>query len=156
VAPDAAVAAYGNPAFYEGRPPRDDISLIGVVGHEESASQVLIEIRYQFIGSVSSAVRAIIDPAKLSWLTRTEIQKEERRARFTIIPDHYPDRLECSGTFRFLADAAGTDATSISIEGDLTVHVFLVGPTVEQLVVSGLRSYLAAEIAGLPDFMRTA
>ena len=31
------------------------------------------------------------------------------------------------------------------------MHVFLVGRTVEQLIVYGLRSYLAAEMSTLPD-----
>jgi len=40
----------------------------------------------------------------------------------------------------------------VTIAGDLKVHVFLVGRTVEQLIVSGLRSYLAAEVSTLPGF----
>jgi hypothetical protein len=44
----------------------------------------------------------------------------------------------------------------ITIAGDLTVHVFLVGRTVEQLIVTGLRKYLEAEVLTLPDFTRRA
>jgi hypothetical protein len=36
------------------------------------------------------------------------------------------------------------------------VHVFLVGRTVEQLIVNGLRTYLEAEISTLPAFIASA
>ncbi|MGA2307038.1 MAG: hypothetical protein ABSH29_23030, partial [Acidimicrobiales bacterium] len=62
VASDAAVAAYGNPAFYEDRAPSGDISLVEVVSHEDTGTQARIEVRYQFTGSLSSAARAVIDP----------------------------------------------------------------------------------------------
>lgn len=157
VAPDAAVAAYGNPAFYQDRPlPRGDITLVGVVDHEDTGTRARIDIRYQFTGSVSSAVRAIIDPAKLSWVTRTDIDKAQRRATFVVLPDHYADRLECRGTFVFTEGATGPDSTVVTIGGDLKVRVFLVGRTVEPLIVSGLRAYLADEVATLPDFTASA
>jgi Protein of unknown function (DUF2505) len=164
VAPDAAVAAYANPAFYENRAPSGDISLVEVVSHEDKGTQARLEVRYQFTGSVSSAVRAVIDPAKMSWVTRTDIDKAQRRTSFTVLPDYYPDRLDCHGTFTFgaapspaaAAGAGAADATVITIAGDLSVHVFLVGRTVEQLIVTGLRKYLEAEVAMLPDFIASA
>jgi hypothetical protein len=153
VAPDDAVAAYGNHAFYEGRAQRDDISIVEVVGHQESGSHVHIEVRYRFTGNLSSAVRAVVDPAKLTWVTRTDIDKEQRAASFTVQPDHYPDRLACSGIFRFTDADTGPAATVITIEGDLKVRAFLVGRAAEQAIVSGLRSYLQAEASTLPDFI---
>jgi hypothetical protein len=152
VAPDVAVAAYANPAFYENRAPSGDISLVEVVSHEDKGTQARLEVRYQFTGSVSSAVRAVIDPAKMSWVTRTEIDKAQRRTTFTVLPDYYPDRLDCRGTFTFAEPASGPHATMITIAGDLSVHVFLVGRTVEQIIVTGLRNYLEAEISTLPTF----
>ena len=156
VAPDTAVAAYANPAFYENRAPSGDISLVEVVRHEDTGTQARIEVRSQFTGSVSSAVRAVIDPAKMSWVTRTDIDKAQRRTTFTVLPDYYPDRLDCSGGFTFAQGSAGPDSTVITIEGDLLVHVFLVGRTVEQIIVTGLRNYLEAEISTLPGFTAPA
>ena len=144
VAPDAALAAYGDPSFYERRAPSGDISLVEVVSHEHDGPDVRIDVRYAFTGSVSSAVRAIVDPAKMSWVTRTEIHKDERQSSFTFLPDHYPDRFD--------EGSNGPDSAVITIEGDLKVHVFLVSRTVEQMIVNGLRSYLSAEVSTLPDF----
>ena len=156
VSPDAAVAAYGNPAFYENRAPSGDISLVEVVSHEDTGAQARLEVRYRFTGSVSSAVRAVIDPAKISWVTRTDIDKEHHRSSFVVLPDYYPDRLDCRGTFTFAEAGSSTGATVITIAGDLKVHVFLVGRTVEQLIVNGLRAYLEAEISTLPAFIASA
>jgi hypothetical protein len=152
VSPDVAVAAYGSPSFYEGRAPQDNISVIEVVRHQDTGAQVLIEVRFKFSGGVSSAVRAVIDPNKMSWVTKTTIHVAERRTKFEVLPDHYPGRLQCSGTFRFHEGHVGPDSAIIKIEGDLKVKVPFVGGTVEKVIVNGLRTYIAHEAAGLTDF----
>ena len=63
--------------------------------------RVLLEVRFAFTGSVSPAVRAVVDPGKMSWITRTELLLAEGRSSWTVLPDHYPDRLSASGTYRF-------------------------------------------------------
>src|SRR6202044_2663966 len=80
VPPARAMAAYGAPAFYEGRPARDDIEVREVVRHEDAGDRVLLEVRFAFTGSVSPAVRAVIDPAKMSWITRTEFLPAQGRS----------------------------------------------------------------------------
>jgi hypothetical protein len=151
VAPAAALRAYGTPSFYEGRPAVDNISVIEVVSHRDDGARVLIEVRLKFTGSISPAVRAVIDPQKMSWITRTEVRMEEGRASFEVLPDHYPDRLTSSGAYHFAAGHA-PDTTTITVEGELKVHVPLVGRTVERVIVSGLSSYIEKEVASLPDF----
>ena len=157
------VAAYGSPAFYEGRPSRDDISVLGVVNHEDSGHQILIEVHFAFAGSVSSAVRRVIDPTKMSWVTRTVIYPDENRSSWTVLPDHSPDRLTSSGSPHFApAPAPAPDdggdggvgaATVVRVEGELKVHVPIVGRSVERVIVAGLRDYVADEVAGIPDLI---
>jgi hypothetical protein len=62
ISPEVAMCAYGTPSFYEGRPEVDHISVIEVLRHEDNDTDLLIEVRFKFTGSVSSAVRAVIDP----------------------------------------------------------------------------------------------
>jgi Protein of unknown function (DUF2505) len=152
VPPARAMAAYGSPAFYEGRPPRDDIAVRGVVRHEAAGDRVLVEVRFAFTGSVSSAVRAVVDPAKMSWITRTEIVPAEARSSWVVLPDHYPDRLSASGTYRFEEPKEGSGGTDVEVEGDLKVRVPIVGRSVERVIVSGLRDYIADEVARVPDW----
>lgn len=151
VPPARAVAAYGTPAFYEGRPRRDDIEVVEVVRHDDSGARILIEVRFAFTGSVSSAVRAVIDPAKMSWVTRTEVNPEEARTAWEVLPDHYPDRLSASGGYRFAPGADGPASTVVAVEGELKVHVPIVGRSVERVIVSDLRAYIEEEVSSIPD-----
>jgi uncharacterized protein DUF2505 len=154
VPPAQAIAAYGAPAFYEGRPIRDDIAVLEVVHHDDSGDRVLIEVRFAFTGSVSSAVRAVIDPAKMSWVTRTEVHPEEARSDWVVLPDHYADRLSASGNYRFEPGVGGPGNTSVTVEGDLRVHVPIVGRSVERVIVSDLRAYIRDEVSSIPDLAR--
>jgi Protein of unknown function (DUF2505) len=151
VSPEVALRAYGSPAFYEGRPSVENISVIEVVSHQSDDTRSVIEVRFKFTGSISSAVKAVIDPNKMSWVTRTEVFLEERRSSFKVLPDHYPDRLTSTGGYRF-ADGKAPGTATITVEGDLKVHFPLVGRTVERVILSGLRSYIAKEVASLPEF----
>jgi hypothetical protein len=147
-----AVAAYGSPAFYEGRPRRDDIAVLEVVRHDDRGERILIEVRFAFTGSVSPAVRAVIDPDKMSWVTRTEVRPAEARTIWEVLPDHYPDRLEARGGYRF-EEGEGPGSTVVTVEGDLKVRVPLVGRSVERVIVSGLRTYIEDEVASIADLV---
>jgi hypothetical protein len=151
VAPARAVAAYGSPAFYAGRPARDDIEVVEVVDHDDSGDRVIIEVRFKFTGSVSPAVRRVIDPAKMSWITRTEVRQAQARSSWVVLPDHYPDRLTAAGGYRFEPGSDGPDSTVVNVEGELKVHVPIVGRTVERVIVGDLRTYIADEVASIPD-----
>jgi Protein of unknown function (DUF2505) len=142
------IAAYGSPEFYEGRPTRDEIAVREVVRHEVTDERVLMEVRFAFTGSISGAARAVVDPHKLSWVTRTEIRPADRCSTWIVQPDHYPDRLTARGTYRFeQGDGPGT--TVVEVEGELKVHVPLVGRSVERAIVSDLRAYLDDEVASI-------
>jgi Protein of unknown function (DUF2505) len=149
VPPARAMAAYGSPVFYEGRPARDDIDVREVVRHEATPDRVLLEVRFAFTGSVSPAVRAVVEPEKMSWITRTELLLAEGRSSWTVLPDHYPDRLSASGTYRFKEGDAGPGTCDVEVEGDLKVRVPIVGRSVEKVIVGDLRAYIADEVAGI-------
>jgi hypothetical protein len=151
VAPVRAVGAYATPAFYVGRPRRDDIAVVEVVRHEDRGELVLIEVRFAFTGSLSSAVRRVIDPAKMSWVTRTEVRPAEMRTTWVVLPDHYPDRLTASGSYRFEQGDDGPESTVVHVEGELKVRVPIVGRSVEKVIVTDLRQYIVDEVASIPD-----
>ncbi len=151
VPPARAVAAYATPAFYVGRPGRDDIAVVEVVRHEDQGERTLIEVRMAFTGSLSGAVRRVIDPDKLSWVTRTEVRPAEARTSWEVLPDHYPDRLSASGGYRFEQGDDGPDSTVVHVEGDLLVRVPIVGRSVEKVIVTDLQEYIADEVARIAD-----
>ncbi len=151
VPPTQAIAAYGSPAFYTGRPVRDDIAVLEVVQHDENGDRVLIEVRFAFTGSVSPAVRAVIDPTRLSWITRTEVRPAEARTDWVVLPDHYPDRLQASGSYRFAPGDDGPASTVVTVEGELKIRVPIVGRSVERVIVSDLARYIEDEVTSIPD-----
>jgi Protein of unknown function (DUF2505) len=152
VPPDRALAAYGSPAFYAGRPARGDIEVREVVHHEATGDRILLEVRFAFTGSVSPAVRAVVDPAKMSWITRTELLLAEGRSSWVVLPDHYPDRLSASGVYRFEEGEGGPGTCSVEVEGELKVRVPIVGRSVEKVIAGDLRAYIADEVSGIADW----
>jgi hypothetical protein len=146
------MAAYGSPAFYEGRQVRDHIEVLEVVRHEDTGTRLVMEVRFAFRGPISPAVQRFIDRNKMTWITHNEIRPDEARADWHVLPDHYPDRLAASGVYTF-DPGPGDDGTStvVGIEGDLKVHVPLFGKSVEKVIVSGLRNYFEAEVLTIPD-----
>jgi len=152
VPPARAMAAYGSPGFYEGRPGRDDIEVREVVRHEAAGDRILLEVRFAFTGSLSPAVRAVVDPAKMSWITRTEILLAEGRSAWVVLPDHYPDRLSAAGTYRFEEGDTRPGSTDVEVEGDLNIRVPIVGRSVERVIVGDLRAYIADEVEGIAEW----
>lgn len=155
IPPARAMAVYASRAFYEKRPTRDEIAVLEVVRHEDTAVQALVEVRFAFTGSVSAAVRAVVDPARLTWVTRTVVFPAESRATWQVLPDHYPDRLTASGSYRFVPapDAGdGRPGTVVRVEGNLQVRVPIVGRTVERTIVTDLRRYIEDEVSSLPSY----
>jgi len=151
VPPAQAIAAYGSLAFYADRQTKDDIAVLEVVRHDDDGERVLIEVRFAFTGSVSPAVRAVIDPTKMSWITRTEVRPSEARTDWAVLPDHYPDRLKAGGSYRFAPGDDGPASTVVSVDGDLKVQVPIVGRPVERVIVSGLARYIEDEVRSIPD-----
>jgi len=154
VPPARVMALYATPAFYENRPTRDDIAVREVVRHEDTGTEAVVEVRFAFTGSVSGAVRAVVDPARLSWVTRMVVIPGEARATWHVVPDHYGDRLTASGTYRFSPGppSAPDTSTVVRVEGDLRIHVPIVGRSVERTLVTDLHRYIEDEVSSLPAF----
>lgn len=143
---DRVAAAFTEAGFYESLDSLSNLARPELLSREEDGAFVRLRIRYRFIGHLSSAVRAAIDPKKLSWIEDSSHDLAARRVTFTMIADHYADRFESGGTYRL--EPSGTGATTRHCVGDLTVRMRLVGGRVESAIVSGLREHLDAE-AGL-------
>jgi hypothetical protein len=145
-APVADVAdAFCDPEYYValGRAPK--LGVPEVLGREAEGDQVVMRVRYRFSGSLSSAAKAVLDPAKLTWVDVAHHDLAAHVVRFELQPDHYADRFSCRGSYRLEADPDDPDATIRRAEGDVKVRAPLVGSSVEKALVSGLREHLEAE-----------
>ena len=101
VAPDAAVAAYGNPAFYENRAPSGDISLSRwSVMRTRAPRRASRSATSSPARSPPPSAPSSIRPKSPGSPAPTSTRRTTA-ASFVILPDYYPDRLNCSGTFTF-------------------------------------------------------
>jgi hypothetical protein len=112
--------------------------------HRVEGSRLHQRVRYRFTGDLSPAVTRVLDPSRLVWVDDTTWDLDAATASFRIVPDHYANRLRCSGRQRVVARGDGARRT---VEGDLTVSYPLVGRAVERAILSGLEDHLDAEAA---------
>jgi hypothetical protein len=149
-APDGVARAFANPDLYRAFQDLPKMSRPEVLAHEVDGNEVALQIRYRFNGELSPAARAVIDPARLSWVEHATHDLAARTTRFRMVPDHYGDRFQCSGSYRFETDGTGTLR---HCEGDIRVRALLVGGAVEHAIVSGLREHLDDEVDVVEAFL---
>ena len=149
--PDAVAAAYADPALYAALPATEKLARPEVVTHHLEGTQVVLEVRYRFVGDLSSAVRAVLDPARLTWIERTTHDLAARTSTFELRPDHYPDRLRSQGTLHIEPDGDG--GSRRVGEGELKVRAPLVAGTVERTLVGDLRRHLESESGAVDAYL---
>jgi hypothetical protein len=121
------------------------------LGQSVDGDVVRQQVRYAFTGDLSSAVRAVVDPARLTWVQDTTTDLSRHRSTFTIVPDHYRAMLSAGG-IAVLRDDAGRGCVR-RVEGTVDVSVLLVGRKVEAAIVSGLREHAAAEVEAIDAWL---
>jgi len=147
---DAVARAYADPDLYTALVGLPKLSEPEVVGHEVDGDTVMLQVRYRFGGELSAAARAVIDPARLTWVERSTHDLADHSTTFTMVPDHYGDRFRCHGSYRFDAVDGGCRRRG---EGDLRVKALLVGGAVEGAIVSGLQEHLVDEVPVVEAFV---
>ena len=148
--PDAVARAFADPELYVAFQDLPKMSRPDVLAHDADGDVVSMQVRYRFSGDLSPAARAVLDPARLTWVEHATHDLAARTTTFTMVPDHYRDRFRCSGTYRFDADGGGTVR---HCEGDIRVKALLVAGAVEGAIVSGLREHLDHEVAVVDAFL---
>jgi hypothetical protein len=148
---DAVARAYADPDLYAALDGLPKLTQPQVLSHAANGDTVHLEVRYRFGGELSAAAKAVIDPARLTWVERSTHDLARRTTTFRMLPDHYADRFRCEGTYRFEPD--GDDACTRRGEGELRVRALLVAAAVEGAIVSGLREHLMDEIPVVEAFL---
>lgn len=112
----------------------------------ETSDRVEARIHRRFDDDLPSAVTAVIDPAKLTWVEEIEHDLGTHVSRCRFVPEFYGNRL--SAEYRATLEPTPSGGTRRVARGALSVKAFLASRTVERAIVSGLREYSQAE-AGL-------
>ena len=145
---EAVEAAFCDPDFYGAL---GDIEVLAppqvVSRHEDPDDPQVVHLRvaYAFTGHLAAPVRAVIDPAKVTWVDHMLVDRGRHCLTFQMVPDHYRDRVRCSGTARFEVDGADPGTTHQVMSGEVQIAYPLVGALVERGIVVGLGQHLGEE-----------
>ncbi|HEX7133721.1 MAG TPA: DUF2505 family protein [Iamia sp.] len=140
---DEVARAYASAELYEHLGGTDKLGPPDVLDRSETGDTVTLRIRYRFVADLSPAVTAVVDPKKLTWVEQSIHDLAARTVAVTLHPDHYADRLRCTGRYGYRSNGEAT--TIRQIDGELKVKALLVGGQVEKAIVSGLKEHLEAE-----------
>ena len=141
-----------DPAFLEHASRFPDLGSPELLEQRVDGDRVHQRVRYRFVGELSAAVTSVVDPARLTWVDESTLDRRAHRGQHRIVPDHYGDRLRCTFTTQLSADTAG--GTERVAEGELRVRFPLVGGKVERAVVSGLMERAELEAAVVARWLR--
>jgi hypothetical protein len=144
-ASDVAIA-FTDPALYEELAALPKLGGCEVLDRTAEGDTVHLRVRYRFKGDLSSAVKAVIDPAKLTWVDDAHHDLAQRTVRFAMLADHYADRFRATGSYRFDPAPDDSSETIRTTVGDIKVKMLLVGGQVERAIVSGLREHQEEEV----------
>lgn len=148
---DAVALAFTEPDLYAALGALPKLGRPEVLGHNEDGDVVNLQVRYQFTGDLSPAARKVVDPAQLSWVEHSTHDLARHQVDFTMVPDNYAHLVRFSGRYHFEPDSPV--ATKRVTEGDVSVRVPLVGRSVENAIVSGIREHLAVEVAVVERYL---
>lgn len=142
--------ALTDPAFLARLASLPNLGGAELLRREVDGDRVHLDVRYAFAGTLSSAVTAVVDPDKLTWVDAATFDRAAHRSEHRIVPDHYGGRLTCS--YAASITTAGTGARRV-VEGDLKVHFPLVGGRVERAIVSGMEEHARLEAAAVDEWI---
>lgn len=138
----AVEAAFVDPALLAELASTPHLGRPELVALVDDGDTVRRQVRYAFTGQLSPAVTAVVDPRRLTWVEHSELDRRTHRCVFRIDPDHYADRLRCSGSIGLEVDGGGTRRVT---EGDLVVRFPFVAAKAERAIIAGLRDHAVAE-----------
>lgn len=151
--PDAVAEAFTDPDYYDALAGLPKLGAPEVLAMSAEDDLVRVEVRYRFAGDLSPAARAVLDPARLTWVEISDHDLARRRSTFVLKPDHYADRFSCRGRTRVDADPNDPSASVRRMQGEMKVRAPLVAGQVERAIVSGLEEHFAAEAKLLSVFL---
>jgi hypothetical protein len=148
---DQVEAAYYSPELLAQMASLPKVGGAELLDQQIDGDHVRQRVRYRFTGDLNAAVTAVVDPAKLSWVEESDLDRTTHVTRWKIVPDHYASRLKCAGTFVLTARPDG--GTARLTEAEIKVGFPLVGGRVEKAIVSGLEEHAEAEQAAVQAFI---
>ena len=146
----AAVAAVLLDPAFQGALTLPDLALPEIV---ETSAQKLV-LRYAYVGSIDPIVKKLLGGRKLTWLQTIALDPATGNGTLSIDAEASPGRLTANATITIVA-ATTPKQTTLTIEGDLRVHVPLVGGSAEKKLVPGVVARLNVEADAIAQQLKT-
>ena len=139
---DRVEQALVDPRFYKALASMPNIGDPDVLECSDRDGKVLLRVRYAFTGELAAPARRVLDPAKLTWVVESTVNRSTHTTAFRMLPDHYANRLTCSGSYALVPSG---DGTIQRMGGDLRVNYPIVGRLAERGIFLGLKENIAQE-----------
>jgi hypothetical protein len=95
----------------------------------------------------------LLDPSRLTWAQVSEVDLASKRTQVEMVPDHYSGLFSFSGWYELREGTEGHCCQHF--EGDLRVHLPLLGPLAERAIANGIRDNLAATAQLVERYLAT-
>jgi hypothetical protein len=141
VSAEEAQAAYLDPGFYRSLGELSGISAPEVRSFSQSSGHARIVLGYRFAGELNGPARKILDPQKLTWSQVTDVDLATRRSEVQMLPDNYQGLLSFEGWYE-LRDVSERECSQ-HFEGDLRIHLPVLGPLAERALGGSIRQNIA-------------
>lgn len=151
---DAVAGALVDPDLIARMDELPALAAVRLVGQERDGEVVDQRVWYRFEADLSAAVRAVVDPARLSWTEVSTFDLRAHTGEHRIEPEHYGHLLSGAYSSRLDARPGRSRRVRRVIEGGVRVRVPLVGGRVERVIVDGLRDNAAAQARLLSEWLR--
>ena len=131
-----------DPAWYASVSASEAVWAPELLDVDDRGSDVVLRVRYRFRGHLNAAAARVIDPARMSWVEVSTLDRTAHAIDLRIEPDSYADKLRFTGSILLTPQG---DFTQRELDGEVKVRFPLVGGKVEGAIVSGLRDHAAVE-----------
>jgi hypothetical protein len=149
--PVAAVAALlADPAFY-GELDLPDLSRPELVEERTNGTEVVVRLRYEFVGHLDPIVLRLLGSSRLTWIQEVRIDEQTGSGSLHFEAEKDPRRLHGAAQFGLRADG---DDTVRRIDGDLVVAIAGIGRMAERRIVPGLLQRMDIEAEALERQVR--
>lgn len=125
-----------------------DLSQPEVVEERRDADEVVLRLRYEFVGSLDPIVQRLLGSSRLYWMQQIRMNEPARKGVLLFEAEKDPKRLHGAADF---ALSFSEDRVVRRIDGDLTVAIPGIGRMAERRIVPGLLHRLDIEAQALED-----
>jgi hypothetical protein len=149
--PVAAVATLlADPAFYLNLS-LPDLGQPELVEEKTDGAEVVVELRYEFVGSLDPIAHRLLGSSRLTWIQEVRVDRQAGSGSLRFEAEKDPRRLH--GAAQFTLKAEG-NTTVRRIDGDLVVAVVGIGRMAERRIVPGLLHRMDIEAEALEAQLR--